>query len=112
MNDSVFNTLAAVAMMCYGHFHGSFSNDLVPLNGTYDAGFEQCAVISKELEAERARRAKAATAVKAEADKARVANAMAALLGRPFAPEPAPGPPQPGSLCQSVLEPGTVVVCQ
>lgn len=87
MNDSVFNTLAAVALMCYGHFHGSFSSELMPLDGSYDSGFEQCAVIIKELEAERARRAKAAAAKQADADRARVANAVAALLGRPFKPE-------------------------
>lgn len=90
MNDSVFNTLAAVALMCSSHFHGLFSNEPTLTGGKYDAGFEQCATISRELETERARRANVAAAVKAEADKARLENALAAVQGKSFTPEERP----------------------
>lgn len=88
MNDSVFNTITVVALMCTGHFHGLLSNDLMPDKGTWDAGFEQCAVVIKELGAERARRDREAAAKKVDADKARVANAVAALRGKAFKAEP------------------------
>jgi hypothetical protein len=89
MNDAVFNTLAAVVLMCSNHFHGVL-NPPDRVSSGYDPGFEQCAVISKELEAERARRAKEHAEKLAEADKARVANAMAALHGKPFKEEAVP----------------------
>lgn len=91
MNDSIFNTITAVALMCTGHFHGLLSNDLMPDKGTWDAGFEQCAVVIKALAAEQTRRDEVKAAKRVSDDKARVVNALAALHGKLFTPEPSPG---------------------
>jgi hypothetical protein len=98
MTDAVFNTLAAVALMCSGHFYGSLTMQMQPLEGKYEAGFERCAVVLKDLDAEKARRAEAQKVEQNDHDKAQLANGLAALQGKSFAPEAAPVPPKSPSL--------------
>jgi hypothetical protein len=109
MNDAVFDTLAAVALMCSGHFHGSFTGgayNMVPAEGEWEAGFERCALVLKELDAEKARRAEAQKVEAADHDKARLANGLAAIQGKSFAPEPAPPPPKSQFGCINFINTG------
>lgn len=101
MNEEVFNTLAAVALMCSVHFHSAFTmSGPIQLDqngrydsrsdGKYDPGFEQCSIVVKAHDAEVDRRAKVVAEKELASDKARVANAIAALHGKNFTPERAP----------------------
>jgi hypothetical protein len=92
MTDAVFNTLAAVALMCSGHFHGSLTMQMQPLEGKYEAGFERCVIVLAALDAEKVRRAEAQKVEENDHDKARLANGLAALQGKSFEPEAAPPP--------------------
>jgi len=95
MSDTVFNTLMAVALMCGQHMSGgTLSDDFIPDPGhaTWEAGFERCEKVVTAVAMERMRR-EALEAQKKDADeKARLANAIAAIDGRKFTPEPAPKP--------------------
>ena len=102
MKDDIFNTLLAVAVMCMGHYHGTLDGrTLEPVAGdtSWDKGFENCAVVLKRRDAERERRSIEATANQQKVDKARVANAIAALDGRKFEAEPAPPEPRRSNTC-------------
>lgn len=91
MTDLVFNTLLAIAAMCNQH-----ASSLFPLGGPthYEKGFEQCVVIQREVSKEQERRLDAENAAQNAKDRARLANALAALHGKKFTPESAP-PPMP-----------------
>jgi hypothetical protein len=105
MTDAIFNTLAAVAVMCSGHFQGVLGIDGLmpdPDRGTFAAGFEQCGTVIKELTAEKQRRAAEQADEKVSQDKARLANGLAALKGKSFAPEAAPIPPKSALNCYSL----------
>jgi hypothetical protein len=94
MNEAIFNTLAAVALMCGQHIQpgkGSMDLDFIPNPGSqYQAGFEDCRIIVARLRAETEKRVKEAQAKQLAEDAARVRNALAAVQGGPFKPEPAP----------------------
>lgn len=95
MNDALFHTLAAVALMCQGHFHGSFSGyDMRPLEGAWEPGFEHCALVIVQLDLAKDQRAKAEKAEADTHDKARLENALNAIRGKDFAPEAEPEPPK------------------
>ena len=91
MNDDVFNTVAAVALMCGSHLMsgGTLDNNFIPISGTYKPGFEKCAAIVAIYRAETQKREKQAAKQEEDREKARVANALAALHGEKFTPETA-----------------------
>jgi hypothetical protein len=98
MNDALFDTLAAVAMMCSSYIHQSaiVDNRGLPTPGTtFEKGFEDCPAIIKRYEEETERRAAEAAKAKVEADKLRLQNALVGSRGGHFEPEPAPVQRQP-----------------
>lgn len=98
MEEALFNTLAAVALMCSGHAQS--------LNDTkWEAGFEQCAVVVKRLDEEKARRAVEKASLKTAQERERLANALKGLSGRQFTPEDAPKlvTGTPWSSCYSIV---------
>lgn len=103
MDDLVYNTLLAVAAMCNGHFHGTMSgnfNDMHPVSGAYDKGFEKCADVQWKLDAEKKRREAAAETAKLQHEEKQLANGVAAMSGLKFTPEdPPPAPKSPYSGC-------------
>lgn len=101
MNDAVFNTLLAVAQMCMGHFQSISTGTNGHGNETvvWTVGFEQCAAVRKAVEAETNRRADAAVSEAHRRDLGRLQNALEALGGKKFTPEPAPPPPKPMGGC-------------
>lgn len=86
MTDDIFNTLAAVMIMCGSHHH------LVGHDMAYEAGFEKCSVINAAYEAEMHRRLAEERKEIARHDKDRIENVLNALEGKAFHPEPPPAP--------------------
>ena len=95
MDDLAFHTLAAVALMCSHHFHGSWDMQMHPIEGHYDPGFEQCATVQKSLDDEKVRRAGAKAADDLKREKDRLTNALKAIKGEPFEFEEDPPEPKP-----------------
>jgi hypothetical protein len=97
MNDALFDTLAAVAMMCSSYIHQStvLDNHGLPIPGTtFEKGFEDCPAVIKRYEDEIERRAADAAKAKVEADKQRLQNALVGSHGGHFEPEAAPPAPK------------------
>lgn len=92
MTDVIFNTLLAVQFMCTAHHYITWQGTNVPVpsnvaEAKYQKGFEDCLAIDKAIEGERVRRDLLLAAKYLAADKARLANAIAAMNGKPFKPE-------------------------
>lgn len=102
MTDDVFNTIAAVALMCGSHIvsGGTLDNNMVPLSARYQPGFEACTAVVAAYRYETEERKDKAAKEQEEREKARVLNALAALRGKKFTPEAAP-PKQSTSLWNS-----------
>ena len=97
MTDDVFNTIAAVALMCGSHLvsGGALDNNMIPLSANYQPGFESCTTIVAAYRSETKAREEKTAKEQEEREKARVLNALAALRGKKFRPEAAP--PKPSS---------------
>lgn len=107
MTDVVLNTLLAIAAMCNQHVSA-----LTIVGGPtqYERGFEQCSVIQRAVDKEQIRRVEASQKARAAEDIGRLNNALAALHGKKFKPEPAPAPvPYDSGPCME-LTPGSTFV--
>jgi hypothetical protein len=110
MSDAIFHTLMAALVICVHHYSGPLDDGFLPTGaGQYEHGFAQCAVIAAAIRAETTRRADVAAEKQVADDKADIANALAALHGKPFKPQAPTLPAVPGGGQPDCIEPTLTV---